>query len=110
MGEVLDDETRELAAEAMIAYNAMETTKRRHFDYLNMLESKRKKFNLEATSEETELLASLLRDHDQSVKSFKLQAGSLQSVSPESHLSLFKYIGMLNKLFGDSAAASESSH
>ncbi len=110
MDELLDNETRDIAAAALIAYNAMETTKRRHFDYLNMLESKRKKFNLEATSQEKDLLDSLLQDHDHAVKTFKREAQSLQSASPASHLSLFQYIALLNQVFSDSADRPESSH
>lgn len=110
MSELLDDEAREKAAAALIAYNAMETTKRRHFDYLSMLESKRKKFNLDATPEETALLGALLQDHDYAVKTFKAQAQVLQSESPESHRSLFRYIGLLNQIFSDSNEAMESSH
>lgn len=110
MAELLNDEMRDLASVALLAYNAMETTKRRHFDYLNMLESKRKKFNLEASSKEKALLGSLLADHDRTVKYFKTEAQLLQKASPEAHRSLFTYIGLLNEVFTDSASASDSSH
>jgi|GEM_PF-6244895 len=36
MAELLNDEMRDLASVALLAYNAMETTKRRHFDYLTV--------------------------------------------------------------------------
>lgn len=110
LDQLLSDNTRTLVSAALIAYNAMETTKRRHFDYLNKLESKRKKFNLEATSAEQALRASLLADHDQTVKNFKAEAQRLQSVSPEAHLSLFKYIGLLNELADDATASQSASH
>ena len=98
MSELLEDSTRELVSPALIAYNAMETTKRRHFDYLNLLEARRKNFNIEATSEERDLLASLLTDHDHAVRNFKTQTELLQNAAPEAHVSLFKYIGMLNEV------------
>lgn len=94
----LDGETRELASPALIAYSAMEATKRRHFDYLNLLEARRKNFNLEASDEQQKLLASLLTDHDQAVVNFKTQSQLLQESAPDAHISLFKYIGMLNEL------------
>ena len=109
MSELLQDDTRELVSPALIAYNAMETTKRRHFDYLNLLEARRKNFNIEATSAEQELLASLLTDHDQSVKYFKSQTQRLQESDPEAYISLFKYIGTLNKVL-EFAEVSGSSH
>lgn len=108
MSELLDDQTRELVLPAFIAYNAMETTKRRHFDYLNLLEAKRKNFNIEATSEERELLASLLTDHDQSVRNFKNQAQQLQDVAPDASVLLFKYIGTLNDMPGPAEPAGPS--
>jgi len=109
LSELLQDDTRELVSPALIAYNAMETTKRRHFDYLNLLEARRKNFNIEATSEEQELLASLLTDHDQAVRYFKSQTQRLQEADPEAYISLFKYIGTLNKLL-ESAEVSGAQH
>ncbi len=110
LADLLDEHTRKLAAVALGAYNAMETTKRRHFDYLSTLESKHKKFNLKATADETELLASLLQDHNQSVEYFKEQAQQLKSISPDAHSSMLMYIGRLNRLAGSSAAAPASTH
>ncbi len=98
MAELLDDPTRESVADALLAYNAMETTKRRHFDYLNLLEAKRKKFNLSPTQEEQGLLASLLADHDQTVKEFKVQSQSLLLADADAHRSLFGYISVLNEV------------
>ncbi len=97
MAELLDKSARESVADALLAYNAMETTKRRHFDYLNLLEAKRKKFNLSPTQEEQDLLASLLADHDQTVKKFKTQTQSLLLAQPDAHRSLFSYISTLNE-------------
>lgn len=109
MTDLLTDELREHAEEALLAYNAMETTKRRHFDYLNQLESKQKKFNLAATETERQLLASLLTDHDRTVRSFQAQAQALQESAPEAHVALFKYIGLLHQTIGPGADVEASS-
>ena len=109
MSALLKDDTRELVSPALIAYNAMETTKRRHFDYLNLLEAKRKNYNIEATGEERELLASLLTDHDHAVKYFKDESRRLQDSAPEASVSLFKYIGRLNEVL-EFVEAAGSSH
>jgi len=53
------DQYRLEFAPVLRSYNAMETTKRRHFDYLSMLENKKKKFNLSATAEEELTLGNL---------------------------------------------------
>ena len=109
MSELLKDDTRELVSPALIGYNAMEATKRRHFDFLNLLEARQKNYNIEATGEERELLASLLADHDHAVRNFKNQTRHLQDAAPEACASLFRYIGILNEL-PDSVDLAGSSH
>ena len=79
------------------SYNAMETTKRRHFDYLSMLEDKKKKFNLSASPQEAATLGNLLRDHNDEVKNFKYLSDSLKADNPIAHQALFEYIGILNR-------------
>ena len=103
MQGLLDDATRESVAMAFQAYNAMETTKRRHFDYLNLLDSRQKKFNLKATSDQNALLAALLKDHDSAVNHFKQLAGELKRSDEKAHLSLFQYIGLLNEAPGEAS-------
>jgi len=90
MSELLEEGTRELVSPALIAY-------------------KRKNYNINSTSEEQELLASLLTDHDHAVRNFKSQTQRLQEVAPEACNSLFKYIGTLNELV-ESTEDSGSSH
>ena len=97
MTDLLDDNTRETVSAALLAYNAMETTKRRHFDFLNLIETKKKKFNLSSTKEESQLLDSLLSDHNQAVKQFNMQTQTLLLAEPEAHQSLFSYISVLNQ-------------
>lgn len=97
MTDLLDDNTRETVSAALLAYNAMETTKRRHFDFLNLIENRKKKYNLASTAEESRLLDSLLSDHNQAVKQFKLQTQTLLLAEPEAHQSLFSYITVLNQ-------------
>ncbi len=101
MFALLDTNIREVTADALGAYNAMETTKRRHFDYMNLLEAKQKKFNLSATQDESDLLASLLLDHNQAVAHFKKQSKSLQQAHPEAHHALFAYISVLNEAISE---------
>jgi len=88
---------REDFASVFRSYNAMETTKRRHFDYMSMLEHKKKKFNLAATPEESLTLENLLRDHNDEVQMFKQLSDSLKSDNPIAHQALFAYIGSLNQ-------------
>jgi len=88
------------------SYNAMETTKRRHFDYLSMLENKKKKFNLTASPEESLMLENLLRDHNDEVHAFKQLSDALKADDPIAHQAFFEYIGNLNRALAPMAAAS----
>lgn len=90
------DQFRAEFAPVLRSYNAMETTKRRHFDYLSMLENKKKKFNLAATAAEESTLQNLLRDHNDEVQEFKILSQQLKSRNPLAHEALFQYIGHLN--------------
>lgn len=96
----MNEEQRQQAFPAMQAYNAMETTKERHFDFLTALETKKKKFNLDPTESDTELLASLLNDHDEQVKAFTDASKALKSDAPDAHRALFEYIGRINEVLG----------
>ncbi len=91
------EQHRQEFASALRSYNAMETTKRRHFDYMTMLDTKKKKFNLTATETESDLLESLLRDHHEEVVAFKGRCESLKTRNSDAHAALFEYIGNLNK-------------
>ena len=57
------------AADTWQAYNAMETTKQRHFELLELLDNKKKNYNIDPTDADQRLLECLLADHDQQVKS-----------------------------------------
>lgn len=96
----MNDEQRDQAFAAMQAYNAMETTKQRHFDFLTVLETKKKKFNLDPTESDNQLLASLLKDHDIQVKSFTREAQALKNDDAAAHQALFEYIGRINEVLG----------
>ena len=95
----MNDEQRAAASLTWQAYNAMETTKLRHFDFLTILENKKKNFNIDPTEDDRTLLAQLLRDHDEQVKAFTSASSDLKQQSPEAHLSLFRYIGELSEAF-----------
>ena len=98
MQGLLDETTREPVATAFQAYNAMETTKQRQFDFLSQLERKKKNFNLDPTVNETILIEQLLKDHDEQVKKFTDASGRLKSSNPDTHIALFTYIGKINEL------------
>jgi len=95
---VMTDEQRQESGTTWQAYNAMEATKQRHFDFLNVLERKKKNFNLDPTDEDRQLLQQLLQDHDEQVKLFTKESGQLREKSPDAHIALFTYIGKINDL------------
>ena len=93
----MKSEHRTAATAAWQAYNAMETTKRRHLDYLSALESRGKRFNLPASDAENLMLKRLLIDHDQQVNTFKAASNALRETNPEAFDALWVYIGEINK-------------
>ena len=97
----MDERQWQIASETWQAYNAMETTKQRHFDLMTALESKKKNFNLDPTDKESELLKNLLRDHDVQVNAFKSASNDLKQNYPETHTALFMYIGEINTVLHD---------
>ena len=91
------NEKQRFAAEAVWqAYNAMETTKRRHFGYLQALETRRNKFNLGTSEDENQMLARLLRDHDEQVTLFKSASEALRNSDREAFDALWSYINEIN--------------
>lgn len=86
-----------IAADAWQAYNAMETTKRRHFEQLELLENRKKNYNIDPNERDRALLAGLLRDHDEQVVRFSEASVSLKQLDSAAHLALFGYIGVINK-------------
>ena len=83
------------AADAWQAYNAMETTKRRHFALLERLDLKRRNYNLEPTLDETRRLGWLLADHDAQVKRFTTASLALKASDAAAHAALFDYVGAI---------------
>lgn len=96
---VLDGE----AAGAWEAYNAMQTTKQRHYDLLQIIDNKKKKFNIDATEKDIALLANLLEDHDAQVKRFTAASTSLKQTNPDAHRAVFEYIGIINQAESDTS-------
>ena len=90
-----------VAANTWQAYNAMQTTKQRHYDLLQILENKKKKFNLDPTEKDQALLQNLLSDHDAQVKRFTLASQQLKQSDAAAHTSLFVYIGQVAALTSD---------
>ena len=95
-----------VGAPAWQAYNAMETTKRRHFDLLEIIDNKKKNYNIDATAADQHLLSCLLRDHDEQVKRFTAASMQLKESDPEAHTALFVYIGGVN----NAASQSPTTH
>jgi len=81
--------------EAWLAYSAMFETKQQHYEFLEVLENKKKKFNLSPTDNDKEKLAEFLSAHDEQVKRFTSLAQELKASNPESHINLFKFIAQL---------------
>jgi len=90
-----------VAADAWEAYNAMETTKRRHFALLETLDLKRRNYNLDPSAEETRLLEWLLADHDAQVRRFTAASLALKAADGEAHAALFDYIGAIARVGGE---------
>jgi hypothetical protein len=99
---LLDDQNG-LAVVAWQAYNAMETTKRRHFECLEILDEKKKNYNIDPTEDDRQLLSCLLKDHDEQVKRFTEASQQLKLVDASAHAALFNYIGTVNAVQGRSA-------
>lgn len=93
-----DDLLDDIAAIAWQAYNAMETTKRRHFDLLEVLDNKKKNYNIDPTDNDKKLINCLLRDHDEQVKRFTEASIELKEKDVSAHTALFAYIGMVNSV------------
>jgi len=85
-----------VASDSWQAYNAMETTKRRHYDLLEILDNKKKNYNLDPVEREKSLLASLLKDHDEQVKRFTAASSALKASDADAHRALFGYIGVIS--------------
>lgn len=86
------------AAETWQAFNAMETTKRRHYHLLEILDNKKKNYNLDPSEKDRALLASLLKDHDEQVKRFTLASMALKKSDAQAHITLFAYIGVIGNI------------
>jgi len=89
------------AAAAWQAYNAMETTKQRHFELLETLDAKKKNYNIDPTEQDQQLLDYLLSDHDQQVKQFTAASRQLKEHNSAAHGALFDYIGAINQAASD---------
>ena len=73
----------------------MESTKRRHYQLLEILDSKKKNYNILPSESEQMRLAGLLRDHDQQVSRFTAASSALKQADAAAHIALFVYIGKI---------------
>ncbi|MBX2884007.1 MAG: hypothetical protein KTR32_28900 [Granulosicoccus sp.] len=85
-----------IGVRAWQAFNAMEATKRRHFEYLEILDEKKKNYNIDPTASDKQRLACLLMDHDDQVKRFTEESRALKSADSAAHTALFLYIGLIS--------------
>ena len=92
----MNETDRKAAFSTLQAYNAVETTKRRHFIYLQAMETRRNKFNIEPSENENQMLARLLRDHDEQVSAFKAASDALRNTNPGAFDALWIYISEIN--------------
>ncbi len=83
------------AAEMWQAYNAMETTKARHYALLEIIDNKKKNYNIDATDVDKQMLQFLLDDHSGQVKRFTLASQALKTSNPAAHTQVFDYIGVI---------------
>lgn len=88
------------------AYNAMFESKQQHYEFLEVLENKQKKFNLSPSEQDKQKLAELLSDHDKRVKEFTQLVQELKSTNPASHTLLFQFIAQL----GDGEPSKKTQH
>ncbi len=78
--------------EAWDAYNAMFKSKTAHFEFMEVLENKKRNFNLNPTEDDKQKLADLLALHDAEVKRFTGASIELKKSNPSAHKALFEYI------------------
>ena len=86
-----------VAADAWEAYNAMETTKRRHFALLETIDLRRRNYAIEPSAEEARRLEWLLRDHDAQVGRFTAASLALKARDAAAHAALFDYVGRVSR-------------
>jgi len=88
---LLDNE----AAAAWQAYNAMETTKTRHYTLLEIIDNKKKNYNIDPSDTDKQMLQFLLDDHSAQVKCFTEASKLLKTTNEAGHKQLFDYIGLI---------------
>ena len=94
-------------AAAFEAFNAMETTKRRHFELLERLDAKRERYGLGPTEAEAARLAALLADHDAQVRRFTRASAALKAADREAHRAVLAWVGAVATDGPDEAAERE---
>lgn len=92
MTEIALDET---CTPAWEAYNAMFESKQQHYEFLQVLENKQKKFNISPSDSDKQKLDGLLQQHDVKVREFTRLTMELKTRHPDSHKILFDFIGQL---------------
>ena len=83
------------AAATWQAYNAMETTKTRHYTLLEIIDNKKKNYNIDPSDSDKQMLQFLLDDHSAQVKRFTEASQQLKLANEAGHKQLFEYIGLI---------------
>ena len=83
------------AVPAWDAYLAMDVSKQRHYQFLQVLEKKVDEGGYRTTGETTQL-ASLLNTHDVNVRDFKRRVQDLARQDLAAHQALLEHITLLN--------------
>lgn len=99
-------ELSEHSLPAWQAYSGMFDTKQKHYEFLEVLENKKKKFNLSPTDDDKQKLAGYLSEHSAQVKQFTKLSIELKASHPEAHLQLFNFIAKL----GDGEPSKKTEH
>ena len=84
------------AADTWQAYNAMETTKARHYTLLEIIDNKKKNYNIDPSDTDKQMLQFLLDDHSAQVTRFTEASKLLKVANEAGHKQLFDYIGLIS--------------
>jgi hypothetical protein len=92
---VVNDRLPPAAQSAWSAFTQMELTKQRHFDYLQLLAEKYKKYG-QPSAEEAAKLHDLLQAHDAQVQRFKTALQNLRDSDSQAHAALIAHLATPN--------------
>jgi hypothetical protein len=89
------------AKPAVAAYEAMESSKKAHFDYLDELDARVQRGGQRTLADEARL-RTLLSEHDRAVADFRAENLALQQVDRAAHAAFLRYLTTRNADLGGS--------